>query len=109
MIDKERFLKASLPEGTVDLDGQTVTVRGLSRTEVVDLQAHKDDLANLERGILEAGFVDPPMSAADVAAWYGSAPAGDIDTVIEKIRDLSGMSPAAAKSGVPGLRDEPRP
>ena len=104
MIDKEVFLKASLPEGKVDLHGAQITVRGLSRSEVVDLQQHADDLPRLERTILLLGFVDPPMTADDVDGWYRSAPAGDVDKVVGVISDLSGMTPAAPKSGVSGVR-----
>lgn len=109
MIDKEAFLKSSLPERCVDLDGAEVTVRGLSRAEVVALQALKDNLAALEQRILELGFVDPPMDAADAERWYTSAPAGQIDRVVAAISDLSGMTPTAPKSGVPGVRGEQRP
>lgn len=108
MIDKEAFLKAALPEKKVNLHGAEVTVRGLSRSEVVGLQAHKDSLPKLEMAILALGFVDPALDADDVKAWYESAPAGDIDKVVGVISDLSGMTPASSKSGVPGVRRGPR-
>lgn len=109
MIDKEAFLKSSLPERTFDLDGDEVTVRGLSRAEVVALQALKADLAALERRILELGFVDPALDAGEVERWYTAAPAGHTDKVVAAITDLSGMTAAAPKSGVPGVRGEQRP
>lgn len=104
MIDKETFLKAALPERQVDLDGQVVTVRGLSRAEVVGLQGLTDNLPGLEQKILLLGFVDPPLTDGDVTTWYGSAPAGHIDKVVTAISQLSGMAEGAAKSRVPKVR-----
>lgn len=107
MIDKEAFLKPRLPEATVELDGATVTVRGLSRSEVIGLQPLAKDQEQLEKRILLFGFVDPVLTPDEVDQWYAAAPAGDIDRVIDEISGLSGTSEGANKSGVSEVRGRP--
>ncbi len=110
MIDRERFLKAAVPEAEVDIPGEgTVRVRGLTRTEVLGLQGLASDQAALERRIIALGLVDPELSAADVDAWYDTAPAGHTDLIVNKVSDLSGITEGAAKSGVPAVRRRQRP
>ena len=105
MIDKEQFLKAAVPEDLVNVPGHgQVRVRGLTRSEVVGLQAMPKDVGALERRIIQLGMVDPVLDEGDVAAWYASAPAGHTDLIVDAVSRLSGLSEAAPKSGVPGVR-----
>lgn len=105
MIDREQFLKAALPEAELDIpDVGTVRVRGLTRAEALGLQTIKDDPGALEQRIILLGLVEPALSADDVDAWYGSAPAGLTDLIVDAVSRLSGLGEGAAKSGVPGIR-----
>lgn len=104
-MDRETFLKARLPEREVELPGVgTVRVRGLSRAEAMQVRGLRDDLAAAEQLLVVLGLVDPALSADDVAAWYASAPAGEIDLLVGPIQELSALGEDAPKSGVPGLR-----
>jgi len=102
---KARLLKPRVAEGTVELEGiGTVRVRGLSRAEVFMTQ-HKD-VAVAEAKIVALGMVDPPMSEGEVRQWQKAAPGGELEPVVAKIRDLSGLGEGAQKSRVPGVRDD---
>lgn len=83
-------------------DGTWVRIRALSRAQVLRLQTvGKDKALELERQTVAAGLVEPRMTVEQVAVWQGNDPAGgDIGRLMEAIRDLSGLGPGAAKSGV---------
>ncbi len=105
MIDREQFLKAAAPEAVVDIPGEgQVRVRGLTRVEVVGLQALPKETGLIERRIIQLGMVDPTLTEADVEAWYGTAPAGHTDLIVNEVSRLSGIGEGAAKSGVPPVR-----
>lgn len=105
MIDREQFLKAAAPEGTVTIPGEgEVRVRGLTRLEVIGLQGMPKDTGQIERRIIQLGMVDPALSEDDVAAWYAAAPAGHTDLIVDEVSRLSGLGEGAAKSGVPPVR-----
>lgn len=107
---KARLLKHRVPEGTVELDGiGTVRVRGLSRGEVFAAQKTAKDTESQECRYLALGMVDPELTEDEVRQWQASSPAGELEAVVEKIKELSGLGKAADKSGVPGVRDEPGP
>lgn len=106
---KARLLKARLPEGTVDLEGiGTVRVRGLSRGEVFLTQQAKGVELH-ERKIVTIGMVDPVMTEDEVKQWQRNSPAGEMEAVVEKIRDLSGLGDASAKQANLEFRDDAGP
>jgi hypothetical protein len=84
-------------QDTVDVDGGTVTVRGLTRAEAVQVAACDDGSPEQEQTVLRLGLVDPQLDETDVKAWYGVALAGDIQTVCLAIQAMSGMDPGAPK------------
>lgn len=101
-MDKETLLKRRAVDtfDTVLIGDDTVTVRGLSRDEVLIARRLDDDDAS-DRMTITMALIDPAdMTPADVAEWFKSAPAGDTVRVLEKIRDLSGLGEDARKSGV---------
>lgn len=103
---RDRLLKPRIGEGSVEIDGiGTIRVRGLSRGEVFMTQQAKGTEA-MERKIVALGMVDPPMNEDDVKQWQRNSPAGELEIVVDKIRQLSGLGEGADKSGVPGVRDE---
>jgi hypothetical protein len=87
----------------VELPGVgTVTVRGLTRTEV---KACKDEDGNTaENKLIAKGLVDPELSEDEVAQWLEGAPAGEYVAVMTAISELSGLAEGAQKSGVPAVR-----
>ena len=90
-VDKAVLLAASLPTDTVDIPAGTVTVRGLSRAEVVRLQrsATPDDL---DIATLAAGMVDPALTAEEAGAWRAVADNDTIRLVSDRILELSGLT-----------------
>lgn len=107
-MDKANLLKPRLSEGTVDIPGVgEVRVRGLSRHEVMfDVNKAKGAGA-VERRILALGMVDPEMTEDDVAEWMKVTHAGELEPVVEKISELSGLGEGADKEAMSTFRDEP--
>jgi hypothetical protein len=107
---KARLLKARLPEDTVAIDGiGEIRVRGLSRGEVFAIQKVSKGTADFERRTLACGLVDPAMTEDEVRQWQDAAPAGELEPVGDKIRELSGLVKGADKSDLPVAGDEPGP
>lgn len=106
---KEKLLSRRIEEDDVEIEGiGTVRVRGLTRGEVFMTQQGKDT-ETMERKIVALGMVDPPMNEDDVKTWQRNSPAGELEPVVDKIRELSGLGEGAQKSGVQDVRDEPGP
>jgi len=106
---KARLLKPRVPEGTVELEGiGTVRVRGLSRAEVFMTQQCKGVEAT-ERKILALGLLDPQMTEAEVKEWQEGSPAGEMEPVAAKIRDLSGLGDKPPKAAMTSFRDDAGP
>lgn len=102
-MDKAQLFKPRLPEGIVIIPGVgEVRVRALSRLEVFLAQKIIDDEAAHERKILRFGMVDPALTEADAERWQNASPGGELQPVLDRIRQLSKMDDAASKSGVPG-------
>lgn len=103
---KERLLARRIPEGTVELGEGVVTVRGLTRGEVLFLHNGKElgvieDAASWECKMIALGMVDPPMTEDEVRQWQDSSPADELTAVNEKITELSGLAEGAEKSDLP--------
>lgn len=103
---KARMLKPRIEESDVEVEGVgTLRVRGLTRGEVFEVQQCKTSDAS-ERKILTLAMVDPPLTEGEARVWQENSPAGEIEPVVDKIRELSGLSEGADKSGVPTVRGE---
>lgn len=71
--------------------GRVVRVRAIT---VAEVRAAKDGRA----GILAAGMVEPALTYEQASAWHDRAPAGDPVAALNRIQELSGMTPGAAKA-----------
>lgn len=97
--------RARITEDEVPIGGDgVVRVRALTRQEAVDVRAAGDTPAEQEPLILRLGVVDPPLTDADVKAWMTSAPAGEIQPVIMRIAELSGMAEDQPKQFTKSVR-----
>ncbi len=112
---KDRLLTARLAEADVEIpDVGTVRVRALTRAEVMSVRkaTDREDTIDgvraliLERKMLAAAMVDPPMTEDEIRGWQQAAPAGEIQPVVEKVQTLSKMLEGAPKSGVRDVRGE---
>lgn len=105
-MDKAKLIAGrEFPTAQVEIEGVgVITVRGLSRWEVLQGGKFDDNLAQ-ERFILARAMVDPEMGEDDVAAWQKSSPPGEINAVAAKVNELSGIGQGADKSSVAEVRD----
>jgi hypothetical protein len=105
-VDKEALLRRRMPEADVELPGVgTIRVRGLTRAEVMAGKQAGSDPATLERHMLVVGIVDPPLTADEVAQWYDSSPAGEIEPVSTRIAELSGLLEDSSKAAYKSAGD----
>ncbi|MFC0628542.1 hypothetical protein [Kribbella deserti] len=100
------------PEEDVPVAGGKVRVRGLSRGEVLRMQADKEsgrikDLGAWERRMISLAMVNPQLTEIQVADWQEASVAGALEELTRVISELSGLNDDADKSGVPAIRDEP--
>lgn len=89
---------------TEDLElpgGQLVTVRGLTRYELLLNARDVGDSLTLERRNLATCMVRPTLTEDQVEQWQKSSPPNVIGSVTDLIRRLSGLAEGAAKSDVP--------
>lgn len=107
-MDKAALLKDRVTgvTGTVELEAGTITVRGLSRWEMIQGGKKEDELAQ-ERFILSCAMVDPAMNEDDIAAWQKASPPGEINLVALKVNELSGIGQGADKSDLRSVPVEP--
>ena len=100
-----------LPQDDVEIPGVgSIRVRAMNRGELLMAGKIGDDGKNqraMEMYVLSSCVLDPEMTQDDVADWMASAPAMEIQPVVQKINELSGVSQGAAKSDVHGDGDRP--
>lgn len=90
----------------VELPGVgTVIVRGLTRFELALSGKDTDDPAEIEANSVSLAMLDPKLTPAEVQEWMRGAPAGEVNRVTLKIRQLSGLTEGAQKSNVAEVRD----
>ena len=112
MTTVDDLLKAaSCPEETVTLpsSGLKVRVRGLTRSESLQIAGQELPLEDVEAYVVSVGMVDPMISDAEVRVWAGRSPAGDVKEVMDTIQRLSGLVEAAPKEQYLRFRDRPGP
>lgn len=81
--------KVELPTDKVEIDGEMVEVRGLSRTEFLGLSKRAaGDVEIAEVGALVLGC---GVTEEEAAEWRATTPAGDVGRVLDRISELSGM------------------
>lgn len=107
-MDKAALFADRLPREDVEIPGVgTVTVRGLSRAELLLAGKLSDQgAAAMERRMLAFAMVDPEMSEGDVERWQGACPAGEIQPIVAAVNRLSGIGKDAEKEAYKSLRGE---
>jgi hypothetical protein len=97
-LTREQILSRKTGTGKAVLpDGSTVSIRALTRDEVLESQ-ETATLAERDTYLISTGMLEPRMSLEDVAAWAASGDAGDLVAVSEAIAELSGLKQGAGKS-----------
>ena len=106
-MDKEALFERRLGEGKHEIEGViTLRIRGYSRIEALELQAQPDANGAVgDRWMLARCILHPVLTEDEIKVWQENSPPMEIQAVCNAIRDLSGMGPGAAKSGVSGVRE----
>jgi hypothetical protein len=106
VIDKGALLARRLGEADHEIAGVgTVRIRGLSRAELLALQALDGGALVSDRRMVALALVDPKLTEDEVAVWQDNSHAGEIEQLTLAIAELSGIGVGAAKSGVSGVRE----
>jgi len=116
LLARRAETESGYPEDYVDVPGMgKVRVRGLSRSEQlfavkqgdVDMQGNVNmtRVEAIERRMLACALTDPVMTEAEVGQWQKFGGGGEIEPVMAKIQELSGMLPGAPKDVVKSFRD----
>ena len=108
----EALTKVPIGEEDLMLEGGLVRVRGLSRGEVYMMRKAKEDggikdEAAWERRLVSLAVVAPKLTEQQVWEWQQGPAGGDMETLTDKINQLSKLDDGADKSRVPG--DGPQP
>lgn len=107
MMNKEKLFAPRLPEADVEVPGVgIVRVRGLSRAEAMEIQGTEGTSA-IERKMLAFGMVNPTLTEGEVGQWQKASPASEIESVSNKIMELSGMLEGSAKEAVKEFHANP--
>jgi hypothetical protein len=105
-VDKAALLARRLGEDKHEIEGfGVVRIRGLSRAEVIELQALPGGVAASDRRMVSLCLLDPVLTEDEVGIWQANSAPMEIERLTLAIRDLSGMGPGAPKSGVSGVRE----
>lgn len=100
-LTREQILARKTGTGKATLpDGSTVSIRALTRDEVLESQ-ELGSVREQDTFLIAKGMTDPVMTVDDVAAWAQSAGAGELVAVSDAIGALSGLKQGAGKSSVP--------
>lgn len=84
----------------------TMKVRALTRLEAMKMREKGEMVSiEMEQKMCALGIVDPKMTEKQVARWQEISPAGDMETVIRKIMDLSGLEERPGKSSLSEVRE----
>lgn len=100
---------SGFPEDDVEIPGLgTVRVRGLSRHEVIHVQAaNGKGVAAVERLTVSLGLIDPQMTEDEVRQWQKVSGAMELDPVTRAIARLSGLAPGADKQAYKDFEADP--
>lgn len=104
---KAKLLQRRVGQATVELPGLgTVTVRGLTRTEVLRIQ-DQEGKRQYDAMTIAIGMVDPPFTFEEAQQWQDVSPAAELDLVTDKIAELSGMTKTAGTKAYLKMENDP--
>jgi hypothetical protein len=107
---KEDLWSEALPTEEVEIrPGVTVTVRGMSRLELMTVGKPGGDPMDTEAQMLAWCMVEPKLTKSEAGRWQGATLPNEIVRVTDKIRDLSGIKPNADREVAKSVRGEPEP
>lgn len=114
MSNKDKLFAPRIEIGTVEVPGVgVVKVRGLSRWEMLTAGKLSDKgPLYMERAMLAYAFVglddeEYRLTEDDVAQWQRNSPATELQSVIYKVNELSGVARGSAKEQYKSDGDDP--
>jgi hypothetical protein len=114
-VDVDDLTSGEMPEEDFRVARGWIRIRGLSRAEVLVMNALKDkgilkDQASWECHMISTAMLAPTMSKAQVAAWHGADIAGgDVHHLVKALERLSGINEGAEKEAVTDFREGSEP
>jgi hypothetical protein len=95
-MDKSLLLSQKTEHHTYEIEGLgTVKLRALTRAEALEISElgkKGASEAEIERKVLVNAIVDPTdLTEDDIAEWQAVSPAGQIQPVIERAMEISGL------------------
>lgn len=87
----------------VPIGDGVVVVRGMTRAEGHASRRIDSDEEREIWGVARC-LVDPQMSEDDVREWFAAAPSGEVQPIVERILQLSGMMDGQAKEATKSVR-----
>lgn len=114
-FNKDLLFEDSEETAEVAIPGKGVmTVRVLTRTQIMKLRKSVKSIPDaiarqdvLEQKFLVAALVDPELTLEEVRMWQDASKAGEIDLVLAKINEISGMNEDYGKAAtIEMLEDE---
>lgn len=114
-MDKSELLKpradtySGFPEDDVEVPGGKVRVRAMSRWEMIKASGMEGKTLEAERFVLSRVMVDPQMNEDDIALWQKISRPMEINNVMQRVNELSGVARGADKEAYKSVRDEPEP
>lgn len=114
-FDKDLLFQDSEETDEVALPGKgVVTVRVLTRAQIMKIRKSVKSIPDaiarqdvMEQKFLVAGMVDPPMTMEDCKLWQQKSKAGEIDLVLNKINEISGLEEGYGKDATLEFIEDP--
>lgn len=107
-MDKAKLLsrRKAFAEVEVEVEGGTVTVRSLSRDEILVLRGLGNNPAKFERKLLAYAMVEPTLTEAEAAEWQKNSDPLELEDVTNKVMEISGLKERADKAAYKSPGDE---
>jgi hypothetical protein len=94
MIKSDLF-EWRLPKDEVEIPGVgTITVRGLSRIEMLHAGRGEPDPETMERRMLAIAMVNPRLTETEAGDWQNISPAGELMRVLPSAEAVDDRGPA---------------
>jgi len=98
LTSPERPVSSREEDYTMD-SGLTVKIRPLTRLEVLGVNKLQGlDTGQKEQKYLSMALVLPRMSEADVRKWQAASAAGELEPLVERVQQISGLTKKGAKA-----------
>lgn len=83
-----------------------VRIRSLSRAEALQLE-HAGSEATKQAMIVKFGVAEPALTIAEVNDWFEAAGAGELQGLLDRLAELSGLKEEAPKAAYKSDGDGP--